>query len=113
MSSRYAFFTYVQEYLEDVPAIDTDFQVSDAMIDEFAAHVRDRGIDFADEDLTANLDYVQRQIEYEVIYNRRGVSEADRVRLQSDPQVLAALEMIPEARDLALRARMAMAGADR
>jgi hypothetical protein len=83
------------------------------MVDEFAAHVRGRGIEIDDDDLAENIDYIKQQIQYEVIYNRLGVSEADRIRLQSDPQVIAALELIPDARDLAARARVAMAEADK
>jgi carboxyl-terminal processing protease len=112
MSSRYTFFTYVQEYLEDAPEITDDFEVTPEMLEEYAAHVRERGIEFSDEGLAANQEYVEGQIQYEVIYNRLGVSEADQIRLRTDPQVLAALDLIPEARDLALRARTELTRAE-
>jgi carboxyl-terminal processing protease len=107
MASRYTFFTFVQEFLEDNPPIDASFEATDEMIEEYAAHVRDRGIEFSDDGLAANVDYLKGEIQYEVLYNRLGVSEADRVRLQTDPQFLTALELIPDARDLSLRARAA------
>ena len=105
MSSRYTFFTFVQEFLEDNPPIDRSFEVTDAMLEAYAEHVRGRGIEFSDEGLAANTEYVKRQIQYEVIYNRLGVSEADQIRFRTDPQVLAALEIMPQAKDLSLRAR--------
>src|SRR6266571_9488782 len=54
-------------------------------------------------------DYLKRLIRYEVVYNRFGVSEAARVLLEGDPQVLKAIDLIPEARDLASKARRQIA----
>ena len=108
MSSNYTFFTYVQEFLESNPPIDASFQVSDALLEDYAAHVRDRGIEFSDEGFAENRDFLKREIQYEVLYNRLGTSEAERIRLETDPQFLAAQELIPEARALSLRARAAM-----
>lgn len=108
MAASYTFFTYGQEFLEDNPPIDVSFEVTDALLEDYAAHVRDRGIEFSDEDFAANSDFLKREIQYEVLYNRVGTSEADRIRLRTDPQFLAALELIPDARALALRASAAM-----
>jgi len=43
------------------------------------------------------------------VYNRLGVSEAQRVLLEDDPLVVRAIELIPEAKDLASRARRQLA----
>jgi carboxyl-terminal processing protease len=68
-----------------------------------------RDVEFSEADFEANKDYVKRMIKYEVFYNRMGVAEASRVLLEGDPQLLKALELIPEARELSARARLKLA----
>jgi carboxyl-terminal processing protease len=109
MDRRFAFYTFVRDYLPENLDIDASFEVSDAMIEDFATHVRERDIELSPEDIAANKDYVALKIKYEVFYSRFGVSDASRVLLEGDEQVLAALELIPDARDLALRARSSIA----
>ena len=48
---------------------------------------------------------VALKIKHEIFYNRFGVAEATRVLLEGDEQILAALELLPEAGNLAARAR--------
>jgi carboxyl-terminal processing protease len=109
MGSRFAFFTFVRDYLAKSPKIDQSFQVSDALLEEFKKHIQSRSIQFSDSDFEANTDYMKRMIRYEVFYNRIGVAEAARVLLEGDPQVLKALELIPEAKELSGKARLKMA----
>ena len=105
MDKRFVFYTYARDYLEDNANIDLSFEVSDEMIADFIAHVRDRGIEITDAAVAENQDYVALKVKYEIFYSRFGVAEATRVLLEGDEQILAALELIPEARDLAMRSR--------
>jgi len=108
LTDRLTFVAYVQKFLEGNPPVDASFAVSDEMVSEFATFAREeRDAEFTDEELEANLDFVKRQILIEVIYNRLGVSESDRIRFEDDPQILKAIELIPEARALAAQAREA------
>jgi len=109
MVSRFAFYTFVRDYLAKNPPIESSFQVSDALLGEFKQHLTKRGIQFTEKDFQDNKDYLKRLIRYEVIYNRFGVSEAARVLLEGDPQVLKAVDLIPEAKDLASKARRQIA----
>jgi carboxyl-terminal processing protease len=109
LAAKFAVYTFVRDFLAKNPPIDSSFQVSDAMIDQFKQHLTKRGIEFTEKDFQDNRDYVKRSIKYEIFYNRLGVAEAGRVLLEGDPQVAKALELIPEARDLALRARRQVA----
>jgi carboxyl-terminal processing protease len=105
LADRLTFYTYVQEFLEGNPPVDASFQVTDRMVEDFAEHARNaRGVEFTDAELAENLEFVKRQIRIEVIYNRLGVSESDRIRFENDPQVQRAIELIPEAQALAERA---------
>ena len=109
LAAKYAVYTFVRDFLAKNPAIDQSFQVSDALLDQFKQHLTKRGVEFTEKDFQDNRDYVKRSIKYEVFYNRFGVSEAGRVLLEGDPQVMKALDLIPEAKDLANKARRQVA----
>ena len=100
LASRFAYFTFVRDFLAKNPPIDPSFQVSDAMLNDFKAHIQQRGIAATDKDLADNRDFLKMMIKQEVFYNRIGVAEAARVRLEADPQVLKALELLPQAKAL-------------
>ena len=54
--------------------------------------------------------FLKRTIRYEVVYSKFGSSDAARTLLDDDPQVLKALELFPEAKALAEKAKLARAG---
>jgi len=107
MASRFAFFTFGREYLAKNPSIETSFRVSDELIGDFKQHLQKRNITFTEKDIQDNLDFLKRQIRFEVVYGKFGSSEATRTLLDDDPQVLKAIELIPEAKALAEKARLA------
>lgn len=109
MIRRFAFYTFVRDFLAKNPPVEKGFQVSDALLTEFKQHLQKRGIEFNEAGFQESRDYIKRMIRHEVIYNRFGVSEAARARLDGDPQVLKAIELMPEAKNLADRARRHMA----
>ena len=78
-------------------------------IDQFKQHALKRGVQFNDNDFTDNRDFIKRSIKYEIFYNKFGVSDAARVLLEDDPQVLKAVDLIPEAKELASKARRQVA----
>jgi carboxyl-terminal processing protease len=109
MVKRFAIYTFVRDYLAKNPPIDVSFQVSDALLSEFQQHLTKRGIGFTDKEFQDNRDYLKRMIRYEIVYNRLGVSDAARVLLEGDPLVVKGMELIPEAKDLAGKARRQLA----
>jgi L-lactate utilization protein LutC len=109
LASKFVFYTFVREYLAKNPALDSSFQVSDAMVDQFKQHLTKRGVEFTEKDVQDNRDFIKRSIKQEVFYTHFGVAEAGRVALEGDPQVNKALDLIPEAKDLANRARRQVA----
>ncbi len=109
LAGKYAFYTFVRDFLAKNPQLDQSFQVSDALADQFKQHITKRGIQFTEKDFQDNKDYFKRAIKYEIFYNRFGVSDAARVLLEGDPQVAKAIDLIPEAKDLASKARRQLA----
>jgi len=104
MSPPFAFYTFVEEFLETNPEITPDIEVSDELLDAFVSHVRDRGIELTDAEVVENRAYLSVEIKYEIFYNRFGVTEAQRVSLEGDTQIQEAIGFIPEAGDLVRRA---------
>jgi carboxyl-terminal processing protease len=109
MAKRFALFTFVRDFLVDKPTIEPSFEVSDAIVADFTKHARDREIEVTSEEVSDNAEFIKRMIKYEVFYNRLGVSDAARVLLNGDVQILKALELMPEAQELSRRARNSMA----
>jgi carboxyl-terminal processing protease len=109
LSTKFSVFAFVSDFLKKNPSVDSSFQVSDAMIGQFKDYITKRGVVFTEKDFQDNLDYIKRSIKYEVFYNRLGVADAGRVQLEGDPQVLKAIELMPEARKLASDARRQLA----
>jgi carboxyl-terminal processing protease len=106
VASKFGVYTFVRDFLAKNPPLEeSSFQVSDAMLDQFKQHLTKRGIEFSEKDFQDNRDNIKRDIKYEIFYNRFGVGDASRVLLEGDPQLNKALDLLPEAKDLASRAR--------
>ena len=104
MANKFAYYDYIwsptTKFLANNPTIAPSFQVTDAMLSDFKKRLQARGIAFSDSDFESNKDYLKRMIKYEVLTDRVGTAEGLRVLLDADPQVLAALSFMPEAKSL-------------
>ena len=109
LASKPTIYTFVRDFLAKNSPLDTSFQVSDALMDQFKEHMKKRAVEFTEKDFADNRDYMKRAIKYEIFYNKFGVADAGRVLLEGDPQVMKALDLIPEAKDLAGKARRQLA----
>jgi len=83
--------------------------VSDAILNEFRHFLNSNKIEFEEADFTANLDFIKREIKYEYVLARFGLEDSQKVRLEGDPQVAKALEVLPQAKALFQNARKVMA----
>ena len=109
MNKKFAVFTFVRDFLAKNPPIDKSFEVSDAMLNDFRLHLLKRNITFDEKEFEASKDFMKREIRREVFYNRLGVSESERVKLEADPLVLKAMEYMPEAKALLTKTRRQVA----
>ena len=107
---RFAFVTFVRELLSDTADLDLSFQVTNVVVADFKKHLKKRDIDVTDTELEHSREFITRMIRHEITYNRFGVSQAARILLDGDPQILKAVELMPEAKELSVRARRRMAG---
>jgi len=109
MAKHFVFFTFGRDFLAKNPPVDSSFQVTDALLEQFKQHITKRNVEFTEKDFQDNKDYLRRNIRYEVVYNRLGVAEATHGFLEGDPLVLKALEMMPEAKTISEKARKSLA----
>ena len=92
-----SFTTY---FMASKPTVTKDFVVDAAVLNQFRRALEKEKIEYAEADIAANLDWISRQIKKEVFLSAFGLSEGYQVELEADPQVLQAIESIPQARAL-------------
>lgn len=106
---RFAFFNFAKHYLATNPPIPKDFEVTDAITDQFRQFLKDQEIDVSDEDFAANREYVQHRIKMELVLSVFGTGEAYKLEAADDPQIQKAIELLPQAASLLENARQVIA----
>jgi carboxyl-terminal processing protease len=100
---------FTRHYLGTRPAITKDFAADDAVMAEFRRFLSSQNLHYTEPELAENLDWVKRKIKQEVFLSTFGQQESFKVHLEADPQLLAAVEAVPQARALYENARKIMA----
>ena len=106
---KYAFFNFSKHYIAIHKSIAKSFTVDDAVMQEFRHYLDDQKVPFTEADLTDNLDWVKSSIKTELFISQFGQEEGLRVQAESDPNVSKALELMPQAKELAENARKIVA----
>ncbi len=83
-----------------------NLEITDSIIDDFKMFLRDRKIDFTDEDIKSNVDFIKRRIRNEAYIALFGLQEGFQVAIQGDSQIIKALEAMPEAKLLMTSGRL-------
>jgi carboxyl-terminal processing protease len=81
-------------------------EITDSILSDFKNFISERQIEFTDEDIQKNVDFIKRRIRQEVFTARFGLQEGFRIAIQGDTQILKALEVMPEAKLLMTSSRM-------
>src|SRR5215470_3219181 len=100
---------FTRHYLAKRPTITKDFVVDDAVMTDFRRFLASRNVRYTEPDLAENLDWVRRKIKQEVFVSTFGQQEGFKVQLEADPQLIAAVDAVPQARALYASARKIMA----
>ncbi len=101
---HYGFFDFTRMYLAN-RAIQKDFTVDDAVLQQFESFLRTKKVEFSDADVAANLDWLKESIKSDLFTTQFGQVEGMKVRAQWDPQINKAITFLPEARALVDRAK--------
>jgi len=87
---KYAFFNFAKHYLNN-RHVDKNFEVNDAVMQEFRKFLDSQKIPYTEADLNEGSDYIKSSIKTELFISEFGQEEGLRVRAENDPQVIAAL----------------------
>ncbi len=91
---------------EKAPKSLPSLEITDAILADFKAYLSEKHVEFTDEDVRNNVDFIKRRIRQEVYTSSFGLQEGFRAAIQGDSQVLKALEMMPEAKSLMTSGRV-------
>jgi carboxyl-terminal processing protease len=96
---HYAFFNFSKHYLA-THTITKDFEVDDAVMQQFKSFLKDNQIEYTDADIAGVIDWVKESIKSELFISQFGQLEGLKVRAQWDPQIAKAISFLPEAQTL-------------
>jgi carboxyl-terminal processing protease len=100
---------FTRHYLGTRPTITKDFVADDTVIADFRKYLASQNVRYTEPELAESLEWVRRKIKQEVFLSTFGQQEGLKVELEADPQLLAAVEAIPQARALYEKARKIIA----
>jgi carboxyl-terminal processing protease len=100
---------FTRHYLGTRPLITKDFEVDDRVLTEFQQFLTTHEVHYTPADWAENQNWVKRKIKQEIFLSTFGQQESLKVQLEADPQLLASVEAIPQARALYANARKIMA----
>jgi carboxyl-terminal processing protease len=87
-------------FLGSKPDVTNSFVVDDAVLASFRKYLDRLNIKYTEADIAQNADWLKRTIKQEVFTSVFGLTEGYEVGLQDDPQVLKAIDSVPQARAL-------------
>jgi carboxyl-terminal processing protease len=105
---HYAFFNFAKRYVVDHKPT-KNFEVDDATFAEFRKSLDEASIPYTQAELLDNNDWLRSSIKSEIFVDAFGQDEGMRVRAESDPEVVKALELLPQAKALADNAKKIVA----
>ncbi len=105
---RYAFFNFAKRYVVG-HKVTQNLEVDEVVLQDFRKFLDDEKIPFTEAELIDNHDWLRSNIKSELFVDSFGQEEGLKVRAETDPEVMKALELLPQARALAENARRVIA----
>ncbi len=105
---HYAFFNFAKHYvLSHHPT--KNFEVDDVVVQEFRKFLDGEKVPYSEADLLENNDWVRSSLKSEIFVDAFGQEEGLKVRAEADPEVVRALDLLPQAKALAENAKRIVA----
>jgi carboxyl-terminal processing protease len=105
---HYAFFNFAKRY-SAAHHPSKSFQVDDTVMQDFRKFLDEEKIPYTEADLLQNNDWVRSNIKSEIFVDAFGQESGLQVRAEADPEILKALDLLPQAKQLAENARRIIA----
>jgi carboxyl-terminal processing protease len=105
---HYALFNFAKHYfVTHHPS--KSFEVDDVVLQDFRKFLDEEKVPYTEADLLENNDWIRSGIKSEIFVDAFGQEEGLKVRAETDPEVVKALELLPQAKALADKARSVVA----
>jgi carboxyl-terminal processing protease len=96
-----AFFHFGNTYFGAAkPSLPANWQPDNATVERFRTYLKTTQIPFTDEEFNANLDFVKRELRYELYWRAFDKTTAERAKWTDDPEVKKGIESLPKAQSL-------------
>jgi len=106
-----AFMHFANSYWGGVkPSLPANWQPDANSVERFRAYLKTASIPFTDEEFNANLDFVKRELRYELSWRAFDKNTADRGRWSEDAEVKKSLDSLPKAQSLLQTVQRVLAG---
>lgn len=105
---HYAFFNFAKHYVIN-HHVTKSFEVDEEVMQEFRKSLDADKVPYTEADLVQNNDWVRSSIKSELFVDAFGQEEGLKVKAETDPEVVKALDLLPQARQLAENARKIVA----
>ncbi|MBZ5571770.1 MAG: S41 family peptidase [Acidobacteriia bacterium] len=105
---HYAFFNFAKHYTVTHHPTKA-FEVDDAVLQDFRKFLDAEKIPYTEAELMESNDWVRSNIKSEVFVDAFGQEEGLKVRAETDPEVVKALDLLPQAKALAENAKRIVA----
>jgi carboxyl-terminal processing protease len=106
---HYAFFNFAKHYMVNHHPDEKKFEVDEALMQEFRKFLDSEIVPYSEADLLQNADWVKSNMKSEIFIDAFGQDEGLKVRAEADPEVVKALDLLPQAKQLADNARRTIA----
>jgi carboxyl-terminal processing protease len=105
---HYALFNFAKRYALN-HKVTQSFEVDDVLLQDFRKFLDEEKIPYTEGELIENNDWLRSNIKSEIFVDAFGQEAGLQVRAETDPDVIKALDLMPQARALADNARKVVA----
>jgi carboxyl-terminal processing protease len=105
---HYAFFNFAKHYA-NTHQVTKSTEVDDAVMQDFRHFLDQEKIPYTEAELVQNNEWLRSTIKSEIFIDAFGQEEGLKTHAESDPEVLKALDLLPQAKTLADNARRVVA----
>lgn len=105
---HFAFANFAQDYLSR-HAITKGFEVDDQVLQDFRNYLNQHQLSYSEAQLSQNLDWVKAEIKTELFTDAFGLEQGQVAKVETDPQVTEALNLLPRAKQLEQHAQQVIA----
>jgi carboxyl-terminal processing protease len=111
--TRDVFFNFAREFKTKNPTVGENFEPDQAVVEAFKKYLVSQKVPVTDKDFQDNLDFIKQRLREQVIGVDYGEERAQKLQIEDDPLVEAALKNMPKAEQLLVNVKRYMASRDK